>query len=61
VVLALVAGGCCGGHTNCAEHLLEREPDAIAVLTATPGVGALLSSPILLTGGTGLVPSRACS
>jgi DME family drug/metabolite transporter len=54
VALALVAGACYGAYTVSAKRLLDAEPDAIAVLAATLGVGAVLSAPVLVAGAAAL-------
>lgn len=60
VALALVAGACYGGYTVSAKRLLDAEPDAIAVLAATLGVGAVLSAPVFVAGAGALAsPSGA--
>jgi DME family drug/metabolite transporter len=50
VGLSLVAGACYGVYTVCVKRLLGAGADPLSVLIGTVTIGALLLSPVFLTG-----------
>lgn len=59
VVLAVVAGACYAVYTTAAKSLLNDGLAPLAVLTATLGLGASVSLPVLVASGRALLVPRA--
>lgn len=54
VGLALVAGACYGVYTVCVKRLLATQADPLSVLIGTVTIGAVLLSPVFITGAGAL-------